>query len=63
MAEGRAAPDPNHNNAQLLSSGGKVDQQALFNLYARSDEEGDDDKQYAVRFVLTRDLEIPRMGR
>ncbi|MDY7109513.1 MAG: RluA family pseudouridine synthase [Planctomycetota bacterium] len=45
-------PTP-HDNDDLLSPGGKVDQQALYELYEQSE---DDERPATVRFRLTRDL-------
>ena len=46
--------DPDHISERVIAPGGKVDQQALFDLYAGSDEE--QDRPATVRFVLSRDL-------
>lgn len=42
-----------HFNDQIIAAGGKVDQQALFDLYQ---QEADDDQPVTVRFELARDL-------
>ena len=42
-------------NDEVIAPGGKVDQQALFDLYAKGQGEGeaDDDRPATVRFVLS----------
>ena len=48
--------DDSHDD--LISPGGKVDQQALFDLYDRVESRaGDDEAPIAIRFKLARDLE------
>lgn len=48
------AADPGASE-RVVTGGGKVDRQALFDLYAA--QEGDDEKPIQVRFVLSRELD------
>ena len=51
------AEAPDH-NATLIDAGGKVDREALFNLYEQTENQtGDDESQVTVRFELARDLD------
>jgi len=50
-------PESDH-NPDLIGPGGKVDQEALFELYEKSEQQsGDDESPVTVRFELARDLE------
>jgi len=50
-------PETDH-NPDLIGPGGKVDQEALFDLYEKTEQQaGDDEAPVTVRFELARDLE------